>query len=99
MASDREQYDRLQKVLQAHVLSDYPNPTRIGCPSKEILNRLVEDRGRALDADDSYRHVIHCSPCYGEFLELIESREHATERLTTLQRFRQFLRRCLRAVL
>ena len=94
MARDSgEQYDRIQKALQAHILTDYPNPERRGCPSRDILNQLVDERGVALDTDSHYQHVIHCSPCYREFLGLIEVRGWERRARQPLQRFLKFLRR------
>jgi hypothetical protein len=54
---------------------------------------LVDERGVALDTDSHYQHVIHCSPCYREFLGLIEVRGWERRARQPLQRFVKFLRR------
>ena len=42
----------------------YPNPTREGCPSPDVIEALAR-RERAVD-DPDWRHVFKCSPCYRE---------------------------------
>src|SRR5918992_1924633 len=46
----------------------HPNPTRVGCPSPELLKRLAR---RELPIDDpAYDHFAKCSPCYQELRAL-----------------------------
>ena len=68
-----EKSRRLQRVLQAAVLSNYPNPKRIGCPGRAALEQLAKmpDRIEALETA-GWEHVTHCSPCYAEYLQIIE---------------------------
>jgi hypothetical protein len=42
----------------------YPNPDRVGCPSREELVALAR-RERPI-ADPAYNHIKECSPCYLE---------------------------------
>jgi hypothetical protein len=42
----------------------YPNPDRVGCPSREVLVSLAR-RERPID-DPAYDHIKECSPCYLE---------------------------------
>jgi len=42
-----------------------PNPTREGCPPREVLAGLAR-RQRSLD-DPGYEHLTKCSPCFIEF--------------------------------
>jgi hypothetical protein len=41
-----------------------PNPTRDGCPPREVLSALAR-RERPM-ADPAWEHLIKCSPCYRE---------------------------------
>jgi hypothetical protein len=41
-----------------------PNPTRVGCPSRDVLIELAY-RMRPID-DPGYDHLSHCSPCWVE---------------------------------
>ena len=68
-----EKSRRIQRVLQEAVLSNYPNPERIGCPGRAALEQLARmpDRIEALETAD-WEHVTHCSPCYAEYLQIIE---------------------------
>ena len=45
-----------------------PNPRRIGCPSRDVLEALAR-RERPIE-DPAYEHVANCSPCYREFRAL-----------------------------
>src|SRR3954453_8749083 len=67
MAETPEQkYERLKHVVQEHILRDYPNPNREGCPGDEAI-RSVAARTE-LRKDVWWQHITHCSPCYQEFL-------------------------------
>ena len=59
--------DDIDKVLgQAN-----PNPTRAGCPGREVLSALSR-RERPI-GDPAYEHLLKCSPCYREFRVLQQS--------------------------
>ncbi len=66
--SPGERIKRFQRALQDSILRDYPNPERTGCQGSEMLRQLAS-RERSED-DPAWEHVLHCGPCYGEFLEL-----------------------------
>jgi hypothetical protein len=66
--SPGERIKRFQRALQDSILRDYPNPERTGCQGSEVLRQLAS-RERSED-DPAWDHVLHCGPCYGEFLEL-----------------------------
>jgi hypothetical protein len=69
-----EKFDRLRGQIQNLVLKAYPNPERIGCP----LGRAVENLAKRasgfhdIQTEPDYQHVMHCSPCYREFLDSTE---------------------------
>lgn len=45
-----------------------PNPKRVGCPPREVLEELAR-HDRAID-DPWFDHLAQCSPCYEEFQAL-----------------------------
>lgn len=47
-----------------------PNPARAGCLTRVALSKLAQ-RATTLD-DPRWQHLLHCSPCYREFLALRE---------------------------
>lgn len=58
----------LHGEIKKSVLRDYPNPDRIGCPGIEILKQLASQQ---LPANHpAYKHVMECSPCYQELLDI-----------------------------
>jgi hypothetical protein len=67
-----QKYDRLTRQLQGVILRAYPNPDRIDCPG----DGAIEEVARRADITDkmedhpAYGHIMHCSPCYAEFLEV-----------------------------
>ncbi|MEZ5318138.1 MAG: hypothetical protein R2752_12110 [Vicinamibacterales bacterium] len=59
----------LEALGFGHELDDvlrgaHPNPTREGCPPREVLIALSR-RQRAID-DPTWDHLLECSPCYAE---------------------------------
>jgi hypothetical protein len=56
-----------EQVLQ----QDHPNPDRVGCPERSILERLA-----SFSEEDSFDHEVlrhvttECYPCYRELREL-----------------------------
>jgi hypothetical protein len=76
--SSEERLRRVQRALRDSILRDYPNPQRRGCPGPDVLRQLAS-RDRSED-DPAWEHVTHCSPCYGEFIELLAARSSAARR-------------------
>jgi hypothetical protein len=70
-----QQWDRLQREYQKAVQESYPNPERHGCPGTLVLRDLAARSARHedIEGDEPWKHVIHCAPCYQEYLELRES--------------------------
>ena len=66
-----QKWNRVQKKLQDSVLKCYPNPNREGCRGQEAIMELAKRAAdlAALDSDEYWEHVTHCSPCYKEYLE------------------------------
>lgn len=69
-----QKWNRVQQKLQDSVLKSYPNPNREGCRGKQAILELAKRATDidALDGDDHWEHVTHCSPCYKEYLEARE---------------------------
>ena len=67
-----QQWERLQREYQKAVQASYPNPERHGCADTEVLRDLAARSARHLEIeeDSHWRHVIHCGPCYQEYLDL-----------------------------
>jgi len=61
------------ELLSESALRDYPNPERTGCPGQQFLSQLATDR-RSISLNDArLDHVLHCSPCFSEFLAIRKS--------------------------
>ena len=69
--SPEQKWNRVQKKLQDSVLKSYPNPNREGCPGEDAIRELAKRAAdfTALDGDEHWEHVTHCSPCYKEYLD------------------------------
>jgi hypothetical protein len=52
-----------------------PNPTRVGCPPREVLVALA--RRKRLIGDPAYEHLTKCSPCYLDVRTIQESDRRA----------------------
>jgi hypothetical protein len=66
-----QKWNRVQKKLQDSVLKSYPNPNREGCPGDNAIMGLAKRAAdfAALNGEDDWEHVTHCSPCYKEYLD------------------------------
>lgn len=73
--SPLQKWDRLQREYQKSVQASYPNPERHGCPGTDVLHDLAARSAshEGIEEDGQWNHVIHCGPCYQEYLELRES--------------------------
>jgi len=80
------QWNRLQREYQESVQASYPNPERYDCPGTDVLRALAARSARAEDLEDDrqWKHVIHCGPCYQEYLNLREGCRLGSE--ATIQR-------------
>jgi hypothetical protein len=66
-----QQWNRLQREYQDTVQSAFPNPERKGCPGEEVLQDLASRSARHedIEQDARWKHVVHCAPCYREYLD------------------------------
>lgn len=46
----------------------FPNPTRIGCPDRARLRAIARRDPNLALADLPITHVVHCSPCFHDYL-------------------------------
>jgi cytolysin (calcineurin-like family phosphatase) len=67
-----QQWERLQREYQSAVQTSYPNPEQHGCPGADVLRDLAARSARQedIEQDEHWKHVIHCGPCYQEYLDL-----------------------------
>jgi hypothetical protein len=67
-----QQWERLQREYQSAVQASYPNPERHGCHGTDRLRDLAARSARHedIEQDEQWKHVIHCAPCYQEYLDL-----------------------------
>jgi hypothetical protein len=83
MSSDRrEPQDQLAHRTEFDELfgRGYPNPERVGCPSRDLLISLAR-RERPI-GDPAYDHIKECSPCYLEGRAVQEADGHRRRVLT-----------------
>jgi hypothetical protein len=72
-----EKWNRLQKRVQEGIAKAYANPERRECANDDAIRELAR---RAAEFDDSieedpnWKHVVHCSPCYTQYLQEFNSR-------------------------
>jgi hypothetical protein len=79
--TSEQQWERLQREYQKAVQASYPNQERYGCPVTEILRDLAARSARHedIEADEHWKHAIHCGPCYREYLGLRAMRRGSEE--------------------
>jgi hypothetical protein len=67
-----QHWERLQREYQKAVQASYPNQDRHGCAGTEVLRNLAarSARHQEIEEDTYWKHVIHCGPCYQEYLDL-----------------------------
>ena len=58
--------------LEELLLRAHPNPDRVGCPAQEIIREMGAKR--LAHDDPRWEHLQKCSPCFGEFRELRDTR-------------------------
>jgi hypothetical protein len=58
--------DTLGKVLS----KDFPNPARVGCPSRDTLKALASRQLSLADAEPWMDHFAQCTPCFRDYTEL-----------------------------
>ena len=64
--------DEIDEVLRGA----NPNPTRQGCPPRDVLVELSR-RAKPI-GDPAYEHLLECSPCYSEVRDMQRAQLVAT---------------------
>jgi hypothetical protein len=66
-----EKFNRISAIVRNIMLTGYPNPGRAGCPGQRYVENLAQYGGdfKELRKQEHYQHVMHCSPCYGQYLD------------------------------
>jgi hypothetical protein len=67
---------RFEREIDDILSNANPNPARTGCLSRLVLAKLAH-RATSLN-DPRWQHLLNCSPCYREFLELREEYTRTT---------------------
>jgi hypothetical protein len=68
----KEDDQRLREAGRRYFSTAFPNPDRIGCPSKDILKAMAARRYDREKARQWHEHMSHCSPCFNDFVALRE---------------------------
>jgi hypothetical protein len=73
--SPEDHWNRLQRDYQEGVQTAYPNPERRGCPETHCLQDLAARSARHedIEGEQQWKHVIHCAPCYQQYIDLREA--------------------------
>jgi hypothetical protein len=66
-----EKFKRISAIVRNIMLTGYPNAGRVGCPGQRSVENLAQYAGdfKELGKREHYQHVMHCSPCYGQYLD------------------------------
>lgn len=64
--SQREERRLIQRAADA-VMSDFPNPERLGCPESIALIAIAQGRLSSPESEDIIDHIATCSPCLLEY--------------------------------
>jgi hypothetical protein len=67
--SERDE-KRILDALGRKLLTEFPNPSRAGCPDSDILKKIASHEMPLSEADRWLDHVTSCSPCYRDFSQL-----------------------------
>jgi hypothetical protein len=62
-------------ALGRGLLRDFPNPERVGCPPREVLQGIASHRVPLAEAEKWLDHLTSCSPCYRDFSQLQNTQE------------------------
>ena len=81
-----DQFRILQREIREAIRRNHPNPQRIGCPGTETLRRMAA--AAAPPSDPGFSHVMECSPCYEELMEITAAAEAGRSELAVRRRRR-----------
>ena len=59
--------EELLQAARRYVERAYPNPDRVGCPGRQLLESLAQRRSSPADHMQDVDHIGTCSPCFVEY--------------------------------
>lgn len=59
-----EDENRILDVLRRGLLAEFPNPERVGCPDRKVLQDIAAHRLALAQAAPFIGHITACSPCF-----------------------------------
>ena len=62
--------ERILEVLGRGLLTEFPNPTRAGCPSSDVVKRIASHEMPLSEAEKWLDHLGSCSPCYRAYCDV-----------------------------
>ncbi|MCU1323518.1 MAG: hypothetical protein JWM43_3167 [Acidobacteriaceae bacterium] len=71
--------------LEANAILHYPNPSRRGCPSRDVLKRFVESPHGVTVGDLNDLHVFQCAECTLDLRHFREGRDARIARQSAQQ--------------
>jgi hypothetical protein len=75
--------------IEAILLTAFPNPERIGCPTPEMIKAMANQQiGRD---DPAWNHIWNCSPCFKDFKVIRDARVARLERESARKRTKRNL--------
>lgn len=63
------------ETLEANAILHYPNPSRSGCPRRDVLKRFVESHRGMTVGDLNDLHIFHCRECTLDLRRFREERD------------------------
>ena len=63
----RRDESRLLRLAIQVVQSDFPNPDRLGCPGKDVLEAIARRRLSHPEIEDVVDHIATCAVCFEEY--------------------------------
>lgn len=76
--SQKKFFKELLQASEAVLEKDHPNPNRIGCPGRAILEQLANFSEEHVPVDaDVIRHITECFPCFHELRQMRIGRKHS----------------------
>jgi len=71
--------EQLRRAFQEAALNDFPNPSRVGCPSDKTVLKAIALKTLPL-SDPAWRHTARCSPCFREVKAFEAEAKSASDR-------------------
>jgi hypothetical protein len=65
--------EALREIGRKHFARDFPNPKRLGCPTKADIESLAKNPRKAKESVLS--HLSFCSPCYRDYSRLLQAKK------------------------